>query len=499
MPTDSKVNEKKEVILIGGGVMSATLGAFLNILQPDWKITIFERLDKTAEESSSAWNNAGTGHAGYLEMNYTPIKNGKVDVSKAVKVSEQFELSKQFWSYLIDKDIIQDHGFISKCNHHAIVFDEEDTQFLKARYEAMKAVPIFNSMQYTEDKETLKDWFPLIMEDRNPSDRIASTRMSLGTDVDYGKLTNILFEGLKSNVNISFQMRHEVKDIKRNSSNGKWNVKIKNLNTGETKIHTSDYVFIGAGGYSLPLLMKTGIPESKGYGGFPVSGEFLICKNEEIIKKHSVKAYGKAKLGAPPMSVPHLDHRTINGKHELLFGPFAGFSTNFLKHGSYWDLFCTIKTSNMIPMIQAGWANKDLTKYLIQQVRLKQKERVEALRDFYPNAKDEDWELRVAGQRVQVIKKGPNGKGILQFGTELVKSADGTLSALLGASPGASTAVAIVVDLVTKCFSEQVKNGGWEAKLKEMIPSFGKDLNNDEALLKQIRAHAAEKLAINAE
>lgn len=495
MSENNQAAAKKEVILIGGGIMSSTLGVFLNQLQPDWNITVYERLDKVAMESSSAWNNAGTGHAGNLEMNYTPYKDGKVDVSKALKVAEQFELSTQFWSYLVEKGILKNNQFVSFCPHHAVVFDEEDVEFLKKRYEAMHVNPLFETMTYTEDKEVMKEWFPLIMEGRDENQAMASTRVNLGTDVDYGTLTHLLFDYLADNGSATLNYRHDVKSIKR-ASNGKWTVKVKDLASGQTKKVEADFVFIGAGGHSLPLLLKTGIPESKGFGGFPVSGQFLICKNEEIIKKHTVKAYGKAKLGAPPMSVPHLDSRTIEGKEELLFGPFAGFSTNFLKEGSKMDLINSIKCSNMFPMMQAGLANMDLTKYLIQQVKLKQPERVEALREFYPNAKDEDWELRVAGQRVQIIKKGPNGKGILQFGTELVKSADGSLSALLGASPGASTAVAIMVDLITKCFPEQVKNNGWEAKMKEMIPSFGISLNDNPELLRKIRANAAEKLEI---
>lgn len=496
MSENSQTATKKEVVLIGGGIMSSTLGIFLNQLQPDWSIRIYERLDKVAMESSSAWNNAGTGHAGNLEMNYTPIKNGKVDISKALKVAEQFEVSKQFWSYLVEKNILKDTRFVSFCPHHAVVFDEEDVNFLKARYEAMHVTPLFENMTYTEDKEVMKEWFPLLVEGRDEKQAMASTRVEIGTDVDYGALTRHLFDYIVANKAAELNTQHDVTDVKR-GADGRWKIDVKDLKTGQNETIRADYVFIGAGGHSLPLLLGTGIPESKGFGGFPVSGQFLICKNEDIIKRHTVKAYGKAKLGAPPMSVPHLDHRNIDGKTELLFGPFAGFSTNFLREGSKWDLFKSIKLSNMIPMMQAGLANLDLTKYLIQQVKLKQPERVEALREFYPNAKDEDWELRVAGQRVQIIKKGPDGKGILQFGTELVKSQDGTLSALLGASPGASTAVAIMVDLITKCFPQQVKNEGWDAKLKEMIPSFGVSLNDNPELLRQVRAKAAEKLRIN--
>ncbi|MBN9293973.1 MAG: malate dehydrogenase (quinone) [Flavobacteriia bacterium] len=485
-----------EIILVGSGIMSSTLGVFLNLLQPGWKIKVFEKLDEISKESSSAWNNAGTGHAAYCELNYTPEKDGKIDCTKAYAISEQFEESKQFWSYLVEEGILKNTEFINRVPHYSFVTGDKDVDFLRKRHEALVKSPLFSSMEYTEDKDKLKEWFPLMMEDRDPSEKVAATRMDLGTDVNFGLLASLMFDSLESNSSVDLFTGHDVRNISRASDGKRWEVKVKDLHSGETTVHIADYIFIGAGGGALPLLMKSGIPESKGYGGFPVSGQWLRCVNEDIIRQHHAKVYGKAKVGAPPMSVPHLDSRVINGKAELLFGPFAGFSTKFLKEGSYWDLPCSVKTSNIIPLIQVGLSNIPLTKYLIQQVMLKPKERVDELKEFFPNAKFEDWALEIAGQRVQIIKKGKDGKGILEFGTELVSSADGTISALLGASPGASTAVSVMLNLLKKCFPQQSKENNWEAKLKQMIPSYGLKLRDNEELLKSVRATAAEKLNI---
>lgn len=492
-------NQSVDVVLIGAGIMSATLGTLLKTLQPDWSIRIYERLDEIGAESSAAWNNAGTGHAAYCELNYTPQKSdGSLDCSKAFKINEQFELSKQFWSYLVANGIIKDTSFINPVPHMSFVIGEKDVAFLKKRYENLIQNPLFAGMEYSEDHATLSQWFPLMMQNRSATEKVAATKMDLGTDVNFGLLTNELINYLSNQSNTEVCLGYDVKDIDRAADGKLWQLKIKNNNNGKIDAVTAKFVFIGAGGGSLPLLSKTNIPESKGYGGFPVSGQWLRCTNEAIINQHDAKVYGKAAVGAPPMSVPHLDSRIINGKKELLFGPYAGFSTKFLKEGSYWDLPGSIKLSNIKPLLQAGLSNMSLTKYLIQQVMLKPTERLEALKEYYPTAKMEDWELAIAGQRVQVIKKGKDGKGVLEFGTELVSAADGSVAALLGASPGASTTVAVMLNLFEKCFQNELKTTQWQSKIKDMIPSYNKDLSKDVNLLKTIREYAAEQLKIKA-
>jgi len=490
------MEKKTDVILIGAGIMSATLGSLLKELAPEWEIKVFEKLAKPGEESSNEWNNAGTGHAALCELNYTPEKkDGTIDITKAIKVNEQFQISKQFWSYLVKSNLISNpKDFVMPIPHMSLVQGKENVSFLKKRFEALSNHPLFKGMEYTEDRDQLKKWVPLIMEGRTSDEPIAATKIDSGTDVNFGALTRILFEHLKRQ-NVEINYNHSVDDIKRNRD-GLWELKIRNLENGSIDYHKAKFVFIGGGGGSLHLLQKSGIPEGKGIGGFPVSGLFMVCKNQEIVEKHHAKVYGKAKVGAPPMSVPHLDTRYINNKKSLLFGPFAGFSPKFLKNGSYFDLIKSVKPHNLLTMLAAGVKEMKLTKYLIQQVLLSNEKRLEELREFVPTAKLEDWEIIVAGQRVQVIKDTESGgKGTLQFGTEVVCAQDGTIAALLGASPGASTAVHVMLEVLERCFPQRMKE--WEPKIKEMIPSYGLSLSEHPELLEEINTTTSQTLGLS--
>ena len=486
-----------DVILIGAGIMSATLGIMLKELHPSLKIEIYERLDVVAGESSDAWNNAGTGHSAFCELNYTPQHDdGTVDTAKAFKIADSFEVSKQFWTYLIEKQYIKDpHLFINSIPHMSIVWDEH-VDYLKKRFELLKDHPLFKGMIYSEDKEQLKKWIPLIMEGRDKNQKVAVTRMELGTDMNFGELTRALFKHLETLPNVKLYLNHEVNFIERRKKDQDWEVEVKDIKSHEKRTVETKFLFIGAGGGSLPLLEETEIPEADGYGGFPVSGQWLVCQNEEVIKKHAAKVYGKAEVGAPPMSVPHLDTRIINGKKALLFGPYAGFSTKFLKHGSLMDLPHSLQINNIFPMVSAGLHNIPLTKYLIEQVRQSPEDRLEALKKFVPTAKMEDWKLEDAGMRVQIIKKDHDHGGVLEFGTEIVNSADGSIAALLGASPGASTAASIMLDLLNKCFKDQVNTPEWQNKLKEMIPSYGQSLVKNGALCESIRERTSAALQL---
>jgi malate dehydrogenase (quinone) len=490
-------NNEYDVVLIGAGIMSATLGMLLKELEPQLSIAIFERLDRAAAESSDAWNNAGTGHSAFCELNYTPEKkDGSIDISKAVKIAESFEVSKQFWAYLIEHDrIALPTSFIRSIPHMSFVWGDDNISFLKKRYDALQHCHLFKEMEYSEDKEILKEWIPLMMKDRDPLQKVAATKMDIGTDVNFGSLTRCMFDCLKGLDSVALFFNEEVEDLQQDKSR-RWNVKIKNAATHQAKVMNAKFVFIGAGGGSLPLLLKSGIPEGKGFGGFPVSGQWLKCKNEEVIRQHNAKVYGKASVGSPPMSVPHLDTRVIKGKKELLFGPYAGFTTKFLKKGSFFDLLRSIRFSNIRPMLSAGFRNIPLTKYLIQQVRQSPEDRINALRQFVPDAEMDDWELEIAGQRVQVIKKDEEEGGVLEFGTEVVNAADGSIAALLGASPGASTAVSIMLDLLKKCFSNKMNEELWQRKLKQLIPSYGKSLGDDAELCRRIRKWTSSVLQL---
>ena len=494
---NNTTSAQPDVILIGAGIMSATLGVLLKELEPDLTIAIFERLDAVAAESSDAWNNAGTGHSAFCELNYTPqLEDGSVDISKAVKIASSFEVSKQFWAYLLQQKYFSSaRSYITHIPHLSFVWGKDNVHYLRKRFEAMTKNALFEGMQYSEEREQLKEWMPLVMEGRDKEEKLAATRMDIGTDVNFGALTKGMIRHLQKLEDITLYLGHEITDVEK--KDGKWQITVKDITAKRNRKLLTDFVFIGAGGGTLPLLEKSGIPEADGYGGFPISGQWLKCNNEKIIAQHNAKVYGKASVGAPPMSVPHLDTRIIDGRKSLLFGPYAGFSTRFLKHGSLMDLPKSIKMDNIIPMLSAGWKNIPLTKYLIQQVTQSDEERLDALKEYLPAAVLEDWELAIAGQRVQVIKKDEEEGGILEFGTEVVCAADGSLAALLGASPGASTAVSIMLDVLKKCFPAKVGSEEWQAKLKTMIPAYGQSLQTDEALCKSIRAWTSGILGLN--
>lgn len=488
-------NQKKtDVILIGAGIMSATLGSLLKELAPDWSITVLERRAAAGEESSNEWNNAGTGHASLCELNYTVEKpDGSVDISKAIKVNEEFQVSKQFWSYLTRGNLIRNpRDFIVPVPHMSFVQGAQDVAFLRKRHAAMAANPLFDGMEFSDDPAKLAQWIPLMMKDRTSKEPIAATRIEAGTDVNFGALTRMLFGHLIRN-NVNVQYNRHVEDVKR-SKDGSWELKVRDVGSGSIERHAAKFVFIGGGGGSLHLLQKSGIREGKSIGGFPVSGLFMVCKNPAVVAQHRAKVYGKAAVGAPPMSVPHLDTRVIDNKESLFFGPFAGFTPKFLKFGSMFDLFTSIKPHNLITMLAAGVKNVPLTTYLIKQVMLSKEQRMDELRQFVPNARSEDWELLVAGQRVQIIKDTSAGKGTLQFGTEVISAADGSIAALLGASPGASTAVSVMLEVIRKCFPQQLP--AWEPKIKKMIPSYGVSLQKNPELIRDIHTSTAQALGL---
>jgi malate dehydrogenase (quinone) len=491
------MSTEPDVVLIGAGIMSSTVGVFLKELEPSFSIAMFETLEDCGLESSEAWNNAGTGHAANCEMNYTPERSdGSVDISRALQVNVEFDLSRQFWTYLVKKRSISDpRSFIHPVPHMSFVHDAGNVAFLKKRYAALAAHHCYEGMEYSDDRRQIADWVPLVMEGRAADEPVAATRIISGTDVDYGALTHHLVKHLLAQPNCSVHYKTRVTDIAR-ADDKRWRVEVQDLDSGDRSSVTAKFVFIGAGGGALPLLQKSGIPEGHGYAGFPVSGIWLRCDDSAVNKRHHAKVYGKAAVGSPPMSVPHLDTRVIGGEHSLLFGPYAGFSTKFLEHGSLLDLVESIRPANVEPLLSVARDNFDLTEYLVGQVLQSESHRLATLDKYYPKAEPKDWRLQVAGQRVQIIKPDVKRGGLLEFGTELVGAADNSLVALLGASPGASTAAFIAISVLKKCFAGELTEQAWLPKLKEMIPSYGVSLIDDADFTRKIRTETARVLEI---
>ncbi len=491
------MENKNDITIIGAGIMGATMAMMIKKVMPTSKITIYEKLKEVASESSLSWNNAGTGHSAFCELNYTPEQNdGSVNIDKALTIASSFEVSRQFWAYLKEQKIVN-NPFIKTVPHMSFVWGDDNISFLKRRHAEMTKHALFEDMKYSENFDEIASWVPIMMKNRDRSEKMGVTRMLAGTDVNFDVITKEIIAFLEKQDGVKVYVNHQVKDLTK-QKNGSWNIKVKDLNTRKQKITNSKFVYISGGGGSLPLLQKSGIKEGKGYGGFPVSGKFMRCKNPDIIKQHNAKVYGKAAEGSPPMSMPHLDERRIDGENSILFGPYAGMSMKFLKTGSVFDLIKSLRWNNIMPMLAVAKNEFGLIKYLVGQVMQSKKDRFKFLNLYYPEAREEDWELYTAGQRVQIMKKDKEKGGVLKLGTEIIHSEDGTLAALLGASPGASTAVTTSFEILEKCFADQLKSNDWKNKIKEMIPTYGKSLIDDAELCRNTRKKTAEILGLEA-
>ncbi|MFJ7289593.1 malate:quinone oxidoreductase [Curtobacterium sp. AB451] len=485
-----------DVVLVGGGIMSATLGAIIHRLEPTWRIRVYERLGTVAQESSNPWNNAGTGHSALCELNYTPeLADGRVDISKAVTVNEQFQVSRQFWAHLVETgDLPEPSNFINPTPHISFVWGADNVEYMRKRYEAMKDHPLFAGLEFSDDPQQIRQWAPALIPGRKKDQPIAATYSAAGSDVDFGSLTRQLFDQLEID-GVEFEPSHQVTKLTRSTVSEGWVLDVRNEIGRSTQRIAAKFVFVGAGGGALHLLQKSGIPEIRGYGGFPVSGEFLRTDDPEVVQKHAAKVYGKASVGAPPMSVPHLDTRIVDGNSSLMFGPYAGFSPKFLKQGSLFDLVKSIRPHNLRPMLSVAFSNFDLVRYLVGQLLASKQTKFDALRDFMPSAEPENWHRITAGQRVQVIKPDKDKGGVLQFGTEVITSADGSIAGLLGASPGASTAVPIMLGMLRKCFPDRWDR--WEAAVRVMVPTYGQDLGSDPELADATLERTARVLGLH--
>ncbi|TCJ95491.1 malate dehydrogenase (quinone) [Nocardia alba] len=465
-PRSGSGDDILDAVLIGGGIMSATLGALLSTLAPDWSIALFERLGEPAAESSHPWNNAGTGHSGMCELNYMPDAS---DGAKAAGIADQFALSRRFWSALAHRGELEPDTFLTPTPHVTVVFGDRDIAYLRQRYATLRALPAFAQLEYTEDRAVIAGWAPLLVRGRADGEALAATRHTAGTDVDFGALTRSLLPTMSAAGN-AVRMRREITGLTR-GPDGLWTVRGRDLDSGRRFRVRARFVFVGAGGYALRLLQRAGLPEVRGYGVFPLGAQFLRTDNPEVVAEHHAKVYSQAALGAPPMSVPHLDRREVDGAGALLFGPYATFSTRLLRHGKLTDLFTTLRPHNIVPLLAVGLRNVDLVRYLVTELLASPRRKFAQLRRFYPTADPADWTLVQAGQRAQLVKPDREHGGVLEFGTELVTGADGTIAGLLGASPGASIAPSIMADLLERCFPG--RRHEWAPVLAELLPSAG--------------------------
>ena len=492
----TRIIDAPDVVLVGSGIMSSTVAVMLKRLDPRLRVQMVEVAPELAREASDGWNNAGTGHAGVCEMSYTPNRDadGRVPIARALRIFEQFEHAKQFWGAMAVTGVVGDPtDFIHAVPHICFVKGAGDVDFLQARHEAMKDHPFFRGMQLTTDATVIQDWAPLVMEGRALGP-VAAT-VGDGTEVNFGLLARRLCGWLALQEHCGVATGWKVTRLRR--GDGQWQIGLRCVATGEVREQRARFVFVGAGGGSLPLLQSTGLSEVAGLGGFPIGGQWLVCDEPAICARHEAKVYGATPPSSPSLGAPHLDVRRLNGQQQLLFGPFASWTTRFLKHSGGWsDLPRSIRLNNLASLLRTGVRNWSLVRYLVTQGLQNMDDRMQALREFYPNARSEQWRLAHAGIRVQAIKKAD--RGAVNFGTELFSSVDRSLAALLGASPGASVSVSIALEIVQTCLPHLLATAEGRERMRQMIPTFDIDLKQpgNAGLFEKSTRKASEKLQI---
>ena len=490
----SRLIEAPDVVLIGSGIMSSTLAVMLKQLDPRLRIQMFEVTSELAREASDGWNNAGTGHAGICEISYTPERDqhGAVPITRALKIFEQFEHSKQFWGALAAAGVVgAPADFIHAVPHICFVNRADDVDFLQTRHAAMIKHHFFRGMELTNDPAVIHDWAPLVMEGRAPGS-VAAT-VGAGTEVDYGLLARRLCCWLTRQEDCGIAAGWKVTGLARGS--GKWRVEVQCNATSEKRRLETRFVFVGAGGGSLPLLQSTGLAEVAGLAGFPIGGQWLVSDEPSICARHDAKVYGAPPPSSPSLGAGHFDVRRLNGRRQLFFGPFASWTPRFLKHtGRLSDLPLSIRAGNVCALLRTAIRNQSLVRYLVAQGLQTKRDRMEALREYYPNAQPEHWRVVEAGIRVQAIKK--EDRGALYFGTEVFSSAERSLAALLGASPGASVSVNVAFETIQTCLPHLLVGAEGLKRMRQMIPTFEHDLKQpaNAALFEKSSREAEERL-----
>lgn len=480
-----------KVIVIGAGIMGTTFAVLAKELAPELDVTILERLEGPGAGNSWVFNNAGTGHEANCELNYTPVDEEVISVEKALKIHAQFNVAKQFWAYLVNKGAIQDpKTFINQTKHCTIV-SESAIEELRLRFKEMSAHHFFEHMQYSEDFDEIERWLPYLMEGRPRHEKMAATVIETGTDVNFGALTEQMANYAVNELGVKIEYGTHVKRVHRSPA-GSWLVETERM--GNAVQYKADVLFVGAGGGAFPLLKKSHLPFRARFSGFPVGGRFLQAAiTREQADQYRAKTYGKAKVGAPPMSVPHLDLRVANGQHYLLFGPFASFKPVLEKGRGFIDYLRSMRLHDLPGLLNVALEHFPLVKYLVSETFKGESSMLAELENFAPGiSRKFDWKAVEAGQRVQIIKDGD-----LQMGTEIIVSSDKTYGTLLGASPGASVSPEVMLRCLEQLLPAVVAGDEARQKLKDIFPEDSLDtLSHNPERYREIRDVVNQTLGI---
>ncbi len=484
------------VTIIGAGIMGTTFAVLAKELAPELEVTILERLDGPGAGNSWVFNNAGTGHEANCELNYTPVDEEVISVEKALKIHAQFNVAKQFWAYLVEKGAIKEpKTFINRTKHCTIV-SEPSIPELKLRYKEMSAHHFFEQMRFSEDFDEIKSWIPFTMEERPRSDKMAATVIETGTDVNFGALTEQMAEYAVNKLGVKIEYGTHVKRVHRSPS-GTWLIETHHRGDMLPKQYRADVLFVGAGGGAFPILKKSHLPFARRFTGFPVGGRFLQAPiTAEQAEQYRAKTYGKAKVGAPPMSVPHLDLRVADGQYYLLFGPFASFKPVLERGRGFLDYLKSMRLHDIPSLLNVAIEHFPLVKYLVSETFKGEKSMFEELESFAPGmSKKFDWKPVEAGQRVQIIRDGE-----LQMGTEILVNSDKTYGTLLGASPGASVSPEVMLRCLEQLMPDLFSKPEAQAKKKEMFPEDNlQTLSHDADRYREIRDLVNARLGITPE
>lgn len=450
------------LVIVGAGIMGVTFATLARELDPNLDITLIERLPGPAMSNSGVFNNAGTGHEANCELNYTPVDEDEIALDKALHIHAQFNVAKQFWAYLVKQGIVKNPASFIHATKHCTLVAEDSIGMLRLRFEEMSKHHFFGNMSFSESREEIQSWIPYTMEQRSETERMAATKIEGGTDVNFQAVTEDMVRYLGHH-QVKLDFNTHVKRVHK-SPTGTWLVEASK--DGAPVQYKADKLFVGAGGGAFPLLKKSHLPCRSRFAGFPVGGRFLVAEiDEQAARYYNAKTYGKAKVGAPPMSVPHLDLRAANGRHYLLFGPFATFMPVLEKGRGFVEYVRSMRLHDLPNLLNVALEHFPLVKYLVSETFKGKESMFTELENFAPGIRKKfEWKIVQAGQRVQIIKDGD-----LQMGTEVIVSEDLSYGTLLGASPGASVSPEVMLRTLEKMIPELFESEASQEKLKEIF------------------------------